>query len=149
MSRIERVTFFRPAELARERIRIPAPLYNRCRLSLARCQYEHVFVPVRSMQLQAVIDEEEVIFVDNQAYAVRDGEGGRLIVLAWIFCHDQARASLDAPAPIELACYKDDARELHSRLIGEFSKALDLLERRARGRGCEARAKKVLPFPGA
>ena len=146
MSRIERVTFFRPPELARERITIPAQLYNRCRLMLARCRYEHVFVPVRSMQIQAVIDEQEVIFVDNQAYAVRDGEGGRLIVLAWIFRHDQGRANLDEPAPIELAYYQEDARDLHSRLIGDFGKALDALERRARDRGCEAKAKKVVPF---
>lgn len=58
-------------EVARERISIPAALYHRCRLMLSRCQYEHVFVPVRSMQLQSVIDDEEVIFVDNQAFAVR------------------------------------------------------------------------------
>ena len=78
-------TFFRPDELARERLCIPAALYNRCRLKLSRCRYGHVFVPVRSMQVQSVIDEEEIIFVDNQAYAVRDGQGGKLIMLAWVF----------------------------------------------------------------
>ncbi|MCB1787310.1 MAG: hypothetical protein KDJ33_13760, partial [Gammaproteobacteria bacterium] len=73
MATVTTETFFRPDEIARERLTIPAALYNRCRLMLSRCQYAHVFVPVRSMQMQSVIDENEVIFVDNQAYAVRDG----------------------------------------------------------------------------
>lgn len=146
---IESVTFFRPDELARERTSIAAPLYNRCRLMLARCRYEHVFVPVRSMQVQAVIDEHEVIFVDNQAYAVRDGEGGRIIMLAWEFRYDNQRDDLNEPAPLELVYYHDSSRELHNRLIGEFAKALDVLDQRLRDSGCVPRTKKVLPFPGA
>ena len=140
-------TFFRPDELARERLCIPAALYNRCRLKLSRCRYEHVFVPVRSMQVQSVIDEEEIIFVDNQAYAVRDGQGGKLIMLAWVFCYDQNRDDLNKPAPIDLVYYQNDAREVHKRLIGEFGKALDLVEQRGRRHRSEPRSKQVLPFP--
>lgn len=140
-------TFFRPEPVACERLTIPAPLYNHCRLMLARCQYEHIFVPVRSLQFQAVIDEQEVIFVDNQAYAVRDGEGGKLIRLAWKFLYDRQRDDLTEPAPIELVYYDEQARELHSRLVGEFAKALDIMEERYKEKGCEARSKKVLPFP--
>jgi hypothetical protein len=139
--------FFRPDEVACERLSIPAALYNQCRLMLARCQYEHIFVPVRAMQFQAVIDQDEVIFVDNQAYAVRDGEGGKLIRLAWKFRHDQERNSLSEPAPIDLVYYVDGARELHTRLIGEFKKALDILEARHKENGCEPRSRKVVPFP--
>jgi len=146
MSKPVSETFFRPDEVARERLSLPATLYNRCRLMLSRCEYEHIFVPVRTMQMQAVIDQEEVIFVDNQAYAVRDGEGGRLIMLAWVFRHDQGRDDLNEPAPIELAYYHESARELHNRLIGEFGMALDLLEQRYQEHGCEPRSKKVLPF---
>lgn len=146
MSDLVTETFFRPDEVARERLSIPAPLYNRCRLMLSRCHYAHVFVPVRSMQMQSVIDEGEVIFVDNQAYAVRDGEGGRLIMLAWVFRHDQGRDDLTEPAPIELVYYHESARELHTRLIGQFNGALDLMEQRYREHGCEPRSKKVLPF---
>lgn len=140
-------TFFRPDEVARERLTVPAPLYNHCRLMLSRCSYEHIFVPVRSMQFQAVIDEQEVIFVDNQAYAVRDGEGGKLIRLAWAFHHNQRGTDLTEPAMIELIHYDDEARALHARLVGEFAKALDIMERRYREHGCEARTKKVLSFP--
>ena len=138
--------FFRPDEIARERLTLPAALYNQCRLMLSRCNYEHIFVPVRSLQIQSVIDQEEVIFVDNQAYAVRDGEGGKLIKLAWVFRHADRGDDLNAPAPIELVYYTEDARELHTRLVGEFRKALDLMEKRYRENGCEARTKKVLPF---
>ena len=113
---------------------------------LTRCQYEHVFVPVRPMQILAVIDEDEIIFVDNQTYAVSDGEGGRLIMLAWSYCHGERGDDLNGPAPVELVCYHASACDLHSRLIGEFSKALDLVERRYKERGCEPQTKKILPF---
>jgi len=149
MSKAVTETFFRPDEVARERISIPAALYNRCRLMVSRCQYEHFFVPVRSMQVQSVIDEEEVIFVDTQAYAVREGHGGRLIMLAWLFRYDQGRDDLNEPASIELVYYQDNARELHNRLVGEFGKALVIMEQRFRAHGCEPRAKKVLPFKPA
>jgi hypothetical protein len=139
--------FFRPPEFARERLTIPATLYNHCRLMLSRCQYEHIFIPVRSMQLLAVIDEEEVIFVDNHAYAVRDGEGGKLIRLSWQFRHEVRGDDLTGPAPIELIYYDKDARQLHTRLISEFKKALDLVGQRFKEHGCEAGVKKVLPFP--
>jgi hypothetical protein len=141
--------FFRPDEIACERLTIPAALYNQCRLMLSRCQYEHIFVPVRSMQFQAVIDNDEVIFVDNQAYAVRDGEGGKLIRLAWKFRRDQEREGLTAPAPIDLIYYDDHSRDLHTRLVGEFKKALDLLEVRHKESGCEPRSTKILPFPSS
>jgi hypothetical protein len=139
-------TFFRPEALACERLTIPAPLYNQCRLMLSRCQYEHIFVPVRSMQIQAVIDKEEVLFVDNLAYAVRDGEGGKLIRLAWRFRLELERESLSEPAPIDLIYYDDKARELHTRLVGDFKHALDLLEARSKEKGCETRMKRVLSF---
>ncbi len=58
MVRIERATFFRPDEIAREDIHVLAALFNRCRLLFSRSDYAHVFVPVRTMQLQAVIDAQ-------------------------------------------------------------------------------------------
>lgn len=140
-------TFFRPPELTREKIKIPAVLFNRCRLMLQRCEYDHIFVPIRSMQYIAVIDDEEIIFVDSLNYAVRDGEGGRMILLAWGFGREGVRDSLSAPVSVDLIHYAADARELHNRLMVELPKALDLLEERARKHGCEAKQKKVLAFP--
>ncbi len=139
-------TFFRPEELAVERLTIPAALYNLCRLVLGRCDNEHAFVPVRSMQLQAVIGPGEVIFVDSQAYAVQDGKGGRLICLAWAFRHEVGRDGLAEPAPIELVYYREDSRQLHNRLVGEFRQALEQFAARLREAGCEPHTAKVLPF---
>ncbi len=138
--------FFRPEAIAIERLTIPAPLYNQCRLTLAHCDQDYVFVPVRSMQIQTVIDRDEVVFVDNLAYAVQDGEGGKLMRLAWRFRRDVERLSLNAPAPILLEYYDEEARQLHTRLITEFKKALDILEQRYKKQGCEARSRKVVPF---
>lgn len=139
-------TFFRPDEIVRERLNIPAPLYNQCRLMLARCQYDHVFVPIRTMQYQAVIDDAEVIFVDNLAYAVRNGEGGKLIRIAWQFCHHGEREDLNEPATIDLVYYDKESPQIQHRLIGEFTKALAILEERSKERGCEPRSRKILPF---
>jgi len=135
-------TFFRPPQLACERLTIPPGLYNLCRLALSRIEGDCVFVPVREMQIQAVIDREEVIFVDSQDYAVQDGTGGRLICLAWVFRHEAGRDSLAEPAPIELL----DARELHSRLIGEFGRALEACLERQQPTGCAQHPATVLPF---
>jgi hypothetical protein len=138
--------FFRPQELARERLTIPAGLYNLCRLALGRCEHECAFVPVRSMLFQAVIDAGEVIFVDSQDYAVQDGRGGKLICLAWAFRHEVGRQGLSEPAPIELVYYREDSRQLHGRLVGEFRQALEQHTARPDPAGGEAQAGKVLPF---
>ncbi len=139
-------TFFRPPKLTREKIKFPAVLFNRCRLMLKRCEYDHIFVPIRSMQYIAVIDDEEIIFVDSLNYAMRDGEGGRMIILAWQFDREKERDSLSAPVSIDLIHYAPGGRDLQNRLMVELPKALNPLEQRAREHGCELKRKKVLAF---
>lgn len=146
MSTVSTEVFFLPDEVRRETVTIPAALFNRCRLLLSRCQYEHIFVPIRSMQYLAVIDAEGIIFVDSQAYAVRGGDGGRMILLAWQFKPESRPDSLTAPVPIDVVYYHPDAVQVQKRLMGDFVKSLDILEARYQENGCEARAKKVLPF---
>jgi len=138
--------FFLPDEFRRETVNLPAKLFNRCRLLLSRCRYEHIFIPIRSMQYLAVLDEEGIIFVDSQAYAVRGGEGGRMILIAWQFRPDLRPDALNEPAPIDVVYYHPDAVQAQKRLMGDFVKALELVEARNIESGCEARAKKVLPF---
>ena len=138
--------FFLPDEVSRHTVTLPAALHNRCRTLLSRCHYEHVFVPIRNMQFLAVIDEQEIVFVDSQAYAVRDEEGGRMILLAWQFRPDLRSDSLNEPVPVDVVQYDKSAAELQKRLPGEFSRALDILEDRYREQGCDARVKKVVPF---
>lgn len=146
MTAVTTEVFFLPDEFRRESVSISANLYNRCRLLLSRCQYEHIFVPIRSMQYLAVIDQEGIIFVDSQAYAVRGGEGGRMILLAWQFRPDLRPDSLTEPVSIDVVYYHPNALEVQRRLMGDFLKSLDILDARYKETGCEARAKKVLPF---
>ena len=145
--RITKETFFRPPALLREPLTIPAGLYNRCRLLHTRSELPHLFVPIRSMQFLAVIDREETIFVDNQGgYAVQDGVGGRLIVLAWQFTLAQARASLNAPMEMELVHYREGGRELHRRIMSEFPPALEHLSEKLAEPGNSSGEGLILPF---
>jgi hypothetical protein len=84
MTRHVRETFFLPPEHHREASALPAVIYNALRLLLARAGGETLFIPIRSMQYLAIAGPEEVVFVDSTGgYAYQDGEGGRLIRLAW------------------------------------------------------------------
>ena len=134
--------FFRRKETAREQVSLPALLFNRCLLLLNRATTTHVFVPIRNMQFQVVIDAEEIIFVDNHAYAVENGHGGRLIVLAWEVALHGPRDSLIEPVPIEVVYYGPERHETHRRLMSEFPKTLDTYESRRN----ENRTATVLPF---
>jgi hypothetical protein len=138
--------FFRPEETARERVTLPAALYNRCRLQLTRCPRPHAFVPIRSMQYQAVIDADEIIFVDNQGYAVHDGRGGRLIVLAWQVTPHRTRESLAEPVPIEIVYYGHATHDIHRRLMSEFPKALSLYEEKQQRESGVCQTATILPF---
>jgi hypothetical protein len=115
-------TFYRPDEVAREARTLPAATYQLARRLLGgggAC----VFVPIRSMQVLAVLDGEEFIFVDR--------EGGRSIDIAWQHFRPGERAALDAPVPYEAAYYSVAAPQTLSRLQGEFQKALAQLASRA------------------
>ena len=98
------------------------------------------------MQIMAVIDQEEVLFVDSQAYAVQDDQGGRLICLTWTFRPGAGRSDLTEPAPIELTYYRKDSRDLHARLVGELLQSLEQMEERLRAGDCEPRSRNVVPF---
>ena len=121
-------TFFRAEEAGHEQLKLPATLFNRCVLLLNHSATGNVFVPVRSMQYQAVIDADEIIFVDNQAYAVQDGNGGRLIVLSWKVPLHSSRDSLNEPVPIEVVYYVHNAHNATAKgTHGGFSSGLNIL----------------------
>jgi hypothetical protein len=139
-------TFFRPDEVSRERVNLPAPLFNRCKLLLNRSALGNVFIPVRTMQYQAVIDSDEIIFVDNQGYAVQDSKGGRLIVLSWEVALHGPRDSLNKPVPIDVVYYGPERHETHRRLMGEFPKAIDIYESRLKENSNPGKTATVLSF---
>ncbi|MCP5142758.1 MAG: hypothetical protein H6926_00670 [Chromatiales bacterium] len=143
--RITREVFFRGDVLHQERVTIPPKLYNHTRLLLRRGDTGtgNVFVPIRSMQFLGVITRDEVIFVDSQAYAVRDGEGGRMILLAWRFDPALHRDSLIDPVPIEVLHYATSQADTQRRLLGEFLMAIDLMLER-QGAGLDGREMNVI-----
>jgi len=116
-------TFFRPAELSREARMLPAELYNLAHRLLKRAVTGCLFVPLRSMQFLAVLDADEIIFVDR--------EGRHLIELAWQRFAPQTRRSLEEPVPYEAVYYSPVAAEVMRRAQSEFYKALHELEQKA------------------
>jgi hypothetical protein len=143
---IIRQTFFRPEEVAREQVNIRADLFNRCRLALNHSNNDCAFIPIRSMQFQAVISRDEIIYVDNQAYRVQDDQGGRLIVLAWDLTAADQRESITDPVPIEIIYFHENLRDIQRRLIGEFPAALSRHEEKEQSHEDRSQAAEVIPL---
>ena len=140
-----RETFFRPQDVRREPSSLPASLHNRLRLLLSRASGACVFIPIRPMQYLAVADRDEVIFVDAQGgYAHQQGEGGRLIRLAWR--PSSNNSSLSAPVPCEMVYYFEDIKAIQSRLIAEIGPAMDRLLAKERDQGIGIWEGRILPF---
>jgi hypothetical protein len=115
--------FERTAELAREPRMLPAATYNLAHTLLARAG-DCLFVPIRSMQYLAVLDREEFIFVDSQQR--------RWIQIAWVDFQPGARSAIEDRVPYEAVYYCEEGAALMQRLQGEFHRALQLLDERAR-----------------
>ena len=125
-------TFFLPDEIDSREWSLPADIYNPSRTLLSRSEFDCVFVPIRSMQYLGIITSNEIVFVDSQAYAWRENEGGRLIMLAWRFDMAGVRDSLDEPVPCHVIYYHPDSEQVQLRLVRAYKEALDLLEKRYR-----------------
>ena len=115
-------TFYRPAELSREARTLPSEIYNLAHRLLKRAATGCLFVPLRGLQFLAILDADEIIFVDR--------EGRRLIELAWQRFAPQTRQSLEDPVPYEVVYYSPAAIEIMRRAQGEFHKALCELEQK-------------------
>ncbi len=144
-----REVFFRPRALARQDWTMPLPLYRMTRRLLRASDTGCVFVPIRSMQFQAVIDAEELIFVDAQGgYMVQDGEGGRVVQLAWQPTPPGALDSLAGPVPCRIVFYRPELAEVQRRLVGEFQRAAQQLLARRDARRPAPRGARVVPLRG-
>lgn len=148
MTTIVTETFFLPDEVHRKDWSVTADIYNLYRSLLSRSTIEHVFVPIRSMQFLAVMDQNEIIFVDSQSYAVSGDEGGRLILIAWQFPASHDRDSLASPMPCEVVFYGRKNTDLQLRLITEFRQALEQLDQRYRDTELPVKGAKILNLPG-
>jgi hypothetical protein len=117
-----RLSFERGEEIDRENRQLPAEYYRKILLLFSRGRGSNLFVPIRSMQYLAIVDQEEIVFVD--------GQGPRTIELAWRDFHPGEREDLRSPVTYTCIYYEDKGRTNMGRLQGEFLKSLDLLEHR-------------------
>lgn len=129
------ITCYRGTESARESRFLPAKIYNLAHSLLSRSPSGCLFVPIRTMQYLAILDEEEFIFLD--------GERKCWIDIAWQAFRPQTRSSLNEPVPYRAVFYTTEAAQLMTRLLAELPRALNDLA--AKGR-CDGAAK-VLKFP--
>ncbi len=131
-----RIEFERDEEIERRPTFLPADLYKKLRHLRTLQGREALFIPVRSLQYLAVVDDEEVFFVD--------GLGDRRIVLAWQHFRPADCARIGDPVPCELVIYRESARDAVLRLVREFSEAIELYE--SRHVGMPGSGASVTPF---
>lgn len=116
------LSFERGDEIAREPRQLPAAHYNKIRLLYSRNGGKPLFVPLRGMQYLAIVDEEEIVFVD--------GQGPRVIEISWQQFRAGERTDLRDPVDYTCIFYSETGRQVMPRLQGEFLKGLGLLEQR-------------------
>jgi hypothetical protein len=96
------------------------------------------------MQFLAVMDKDEIVFVDSMSYAVSEDEGGRLILIAWQFNEPHDREALTDPVPCEVVFYEQKNSDIQLRLVSEFRQAIELLDQRYRDEHLPAKGAKIL-----
>lgn len=133
-----RETFIRGKVLGTEPRRLPAEIYNLSHILLVKSGRDSLFVPIRSMQYLAVIDSEEIIFVDSM--------NKRVVQLSWKAFTPQVRESLTEAVPYTVYYYHPDAHQTMQRLQGEFSKALQLVANKMPSNSSAKDDKKVITY---
>jgi hypothetical protein len=128
------ISCYRDHELASEPRFMPAASYNLAITLLGRSADSCLFVPIRAMQYLAIIDAEEIIFLD--------GERRCWVDIAWQKFRPQVRETLDDPVPYVAKYYRPDSAQLMPRLQAELPKALQSLAAKERADG----PAKVLKF---
>ncbi len=118
------ITVYRASPIAREYRTMPAATYNLGRSLQARSPSGVAFVPIRSMQVLAILDAEEFVFLDSEHKC--------WAMLAWVSFQTHARTALDQPVAFESVSYEDTAAEAMRRLPREFQLALQALSAKQR-----------------
>ncbi|MCL7743524.1 hypothetical protein LV476_00955 [Guyparkeria hydrothermalis] len=101
---------------------LAADIYNNARLLFAHANRNCLFIPICRAQYLAVMDENEIIFVDDL--------GERRIELAWRQLRPQARHSLFDPVPYILEIYLPRGLRTVQYLQSDFAAALYQLQQR-------------------
>ncbi len=116
------ITLVRGRELMTEPRQLPAETYNTGRILLGQAGTGHVFVPIRSMQYLAIVDHEEIVFIDS-AYK-------NVVAIAWTDFHPEQRSDLQEAVPYTARYYTADGARTMLRLQGEYLLALRTLSSR-------------------
>lgn len=111
-------SFERGKQLAEVDMMLQATTYNLARILLSDAG-DCLFVPLRPLQYMAVVDEEEIIFID--------GHDRRWVDVAWRRFRPQDRQSLGEPVSCLACYYRPGAEALQTRLPAELHQALALL----------------------
>ncbi len=111
----QKEVFHRGKEIGHEARKLPAVTYNTIRLLFNYSDTSSVFLPIRSMQYMAVIDHEEIIFVDGLS-------ARRTIEFAWQEFKPQERSNLTDPVSYRFTYYDEKALETIKRAQWEFDK---------------------------
>ncbi len=129
------ITCYRDTELHRVTCHLPAATYNLAVTQLARTTNGNLFIPIRSMQYLAIVDAEEIVFLDGARKCWVD--------IAWRNFRPQARASLSDAVEYQAVYYRADAAALMPRLQAELPRALQALSKKSRIEG----PARLLKFP--
>jgi len=130
------ITCYRDLEVKREPRQLPADTYNLALTLLARSPAGNLFIPIRSMQYLAILDTEELVFLD--------GVHKCWIDIAWRNFRPQSRNSLEDPVSYDAVYYTTEAAQIMSRLQRELFLALQQLAGKEHIYGLA----KVLKFSG-
>lgn len=128
--------FERGLALRTEKLQLAANFYNKLHTIFARKQDKNLFISIRNLQYLAVIDEEEVIFVD--------GLKPRYVLISWQSFKPHLRNNLSDPVAYDCIYYVEAEPMHQQRLLSEFFKAIGQVE--ARLQEIEAPAGVVKPF---
>lgn len=119
---------------------LDATSYNDMKLLLQRTEGERMYLPIRRLQYLAIIDRDEVSFVDIHLR--------RVVEFSWRHFRPQERDSLNCDVRFEFVWHNQRALELASEMQRAFSAALT--ERAKVNRQTESNARTfgvLLPFP--
>lgn len=130
------ITCYRDQEVSREFRQLPAATYNLAHTLLARSATGNLFIPIRSMQYLAILDVEELIFLD--------GVHKCWIDISWRNFRPQSRSSLEDPVNYDAVYYTPEANRIMSRLQRELFLALQQLA----GKEPVSGMAKVIKFTG-
>ena len=129
------ITCYRDMEVGREPRQLPARIYNLAHTLLTSATSGNLFIPIRAMQYLAILDREELVFLDGARKCWID--------IAWRGFMPQARTSLEDAVTYEAVYYRDGAELLMSRLQAELPRALQELAKKSTLEG----PARVLKFP--